>query len=130
MTVPSCRDGTLPSGSPQANDRPKGDPSQPVGRRDLPAANCVRAERRTARCRPYKKTTAKRRSFKPLSSHYSMALSSTGSMKMSLVRGASMTVERARTSLPAGTEWVSQTEPPMMQSFPIFVSPPRIVAPA
>ena len=47
----------------------------------------------------------------------------------SRVRGASCTVERASTSFPAGTEAVSHTEPPMTQSSPMRVSPPRMVAP-
>ena len=40
------RDEHCSSGSPQANNRPQGDLWPPVGHRDLPPANCVRAERR------------------------------------------------------------------------------------
>ena len=36
----------------------------------------------------------------------------------------------ATTVLPAGTEWVSQTLPPITQPSPMVVSPPRMVAPA
>ena len=43
-----CRDEPRSSGSPQANDRPQGDPRHPLGRRDLPPANCIRPECRTA----------------------------------------------------------------------------------
>ena len=59
-----------------------------------------------------------------------MALSRVGFSSRFLVRGGSMTVARERTIFPAGTEWVSHTLPPMTQSFPMRVSPPRIVAPA
>ena len=54
MTVQNCcRDEPCSSGSPQANNRPQGDPRHPVGRRDLPAANCIRAECRTSAACPY-----------------------------------------------------------------------------
>ncbi len=60
---------------------------------------------------------------------HSMELPSTGSVMMSFVSGVSATTARASTIFPAGTEWVSHTPPPMMQSLPIRVCPPRIVAP-
>ena len=60
---------------------------------------------------------------------YSMEQSNTGFVMISFVKGASVTAARAKTIFPAGTECVSHTLPPMMQSFPIRVSPPRIVAP-
>ena len=58
-----------------------------------------------------------------------MEQSRTGSVLRSFVRVVSVTAIRDRTIFPAGTEWVSHTLPPMMQSFPICVSPPRMVAP-
>ena len=61
---------------------------------------------------------------------YNCALSSELSSMMSRVRWVSMTAERARTILPASTEWVSHTLPPMTQSLPMRVRPPRMVAPA
>ena len=64
------------------------------------------------------------------SARHSMEQSSTGFARMSLVSGVSVTAVRARTIFPAGTECVSHTLPPMMQSLPIRVSPPRTVAPA
>ena len=36
-----------------ANNRPEGDPTQSVGDRDLPAANCIRSECGTSNARPY-----------------------------------------------------------------------------
>ena len=58
-----------------------------------------------------------------------MALSRVESSSRFFVSGGSITVARERTILPAGTECVSHTLPPMTQSFPIWVWPPRIVAP-
>ena len=49
---------------------------------------------------------------------------------MSRVRWPSVMAELGRTILPASTEWVSHTLPPMTQSLPIRVRPPRMVAPA
>ena len=59
----------------------------------------------------------------------SMALSSEDTAVMSRVRELSVTAVLARTIFPASTEWVSQTLPPMTQSLPICVLPPRMVAP-
>ena len=60
---------------------------------------------------------------------HSIALSRTFSGVMSRVSTGSNTALRASTILPASTEWVSQTLPPMTQSLPMWVLPPRIVAP-
>ena len=63
-------------------------------------------------------------------SSVSLTTSTAGNYTMrSFVRGASVTAALARTIFPAGTDCVSHTLPPMMQSLPICVSPPRIVAP-
>ena len=48
-----CRDEPCSSGSPQANNRPQGDLRYPIGRRDLPPANCIRSECRTSAACPY-----------------------------------------------------------------------------
>jgi len=62
---------------------------------------------------------------------YSIALSSgKDACMISRFSVLSVTAARARTILPASTECVSHTLPPMTQSFPMRVSPPRIVAPA
>ena len=39
----------------EANNRPEGDPSEPVGDLDLPSANCIRSECRTSNACPYGK---------------------------------------------------------------------------
>lgn len=59
----------------------------------------------------------------------SMALSREVTAVMSRVRELSVTAVLARTIFPASTEWVSQTLPPMTQSLPMCVLPPRMVAP-
>ena len=50
-----CRDGTLPSASPQGNNRPQGDLTwgTRITKPNLPPANRIRSECRTSRARPY-----------------------------------------------------------------------------
>ena len=127
-----CRSARSPSGG--AVER--SETERAVGADDLGGPLCDLLPRQTGRIRTASAGSPMRRVLKPPDregsggfAFYSIALSSTGFGMMSFVSGVSVTAARAMTIFPAGTECVSQTLPPITQSFPIRVWPPSTVAP-